>query len=351
MLQRMQWGLILATALTVYAQNNASLHGTITDPSDAAIPGASVTASGADGTVKTGTSDALGRYVLSGLPPGTYTLRVGATGFTLFEKAGITVAPGQSQGLDAKLTVAQEKQEVTVQAEDKQTQLSTDPANNAGALVLKGSDLDSLPDDPDDLESDLLALAGPAAGPNGGQIYIDGFSGGRLPPKESIREIRINSNPFAAEYDKVGFGRIEILTKPGSDKFRGQGFFNFGDKVFDSRNPFSVTQAPFQSRQYGGNLSGPLGKKASFFLDGEQRDINEDAVIVASVLDAGLNITPLNSFLATPIRRTTVGPAYRLPDQREQHVIAPLHLYGPKFGESGRRSIHAGFTRVHHRRQ
>jgi hypothetical protein len=66
-----------------------------------------------------------------------------------------------------------------------------------------------------------VALAGPAAGPNGGQMYIDGFSNGQLPPKESIREIRINSNPFSSEFDAPGYGRIEILTKPGSDKFRG----------------------------------------------------------------------------------------------------------------------------------
>ena len=57
-------------------------------------------------------------------------------------------------------------------------------------------------------------------------------------PKESIREIRINSNPFAAEYDRLGFGRIEIFTKPGTDKFRGQVSFNFGDRIFNSRNPF-----------------------------------------------------------------------------------------------------------------
>ena len=100
-----------------------------------------------------------------------------------------------------------------------------------------------MPDDPDDLADALQALAGPGAGPNGGQIYIDGFSGGNLPPKESIREIRINQNPFSAEYDRLGFGRIEILTKPGSDSFRGSVFFNESNGVFNSRNPFVQQQA------------------------------------------------------------------------------------------------------------
>jgi Carboxypeptidase regulatory-like domain/TonB dependent receptor len=302
--------ILLALCVVASAQPNAILHGVVTDPSDAAIPGATVIVTGPDGSVKTTTADQQGRYSIAGLPPGAYTVRIGATGFTLFEKTGVALSPGQSVGLDAKLTVTLEKQEVTVNAEDKQTQISTDPANNAGALVLKGADLDALSDDPDDLASDLQALAGPAAGPNGGQIFIDGFSGGRLPPKESIREIRINSNPFAAEYDRLGFGRIEIFTKPGTDKFRGQAFMNFGDRIFNSRNPFSTapTQPPYQSRQFGGNISGPLGKKASFFFDGEERDIDENALIVASVLDPSLNIVPFNSAIVTPIRRMTVSP-------------------------------------------
>ena len=113
-----------------------------------------------------------------------------------------------------------EKQVITVKGEAGPT-VSVEPDNNATALVIKGDDLEALPDDPDDLADALQALAGPGAGPNGGQIYIDGFSGGHLPPKESIREIRINQNPFSAEFDRLGFGRIEILTKPGTDKLRG----------------------------------------------------------------------------------------------------------------------------------
>ena len=164
--------------------------------------------------------------------------------------------------------------------------MTTDPSNNAGALVLRGADLAALSDDPDDLAEDLQALAGPSAGPNGAQMFIDGFTGGRLPPKESIREIRINQNPFSAEYDRLGYGRIEIFTKPGTDKFRGQTFFNFSDGVFDARNPYSQNKPPFQYRNYGGNLSGPISKKSSFFIDVERRDLDENAVVNALTLDS-----------------------------------------------------------------
>src|SRR6266700_1089119 len=127
-------------------------------------------------------------------------------------------------------------EEQKVEVTDSSTKVDVDPSNNAGTVVMKGKDLEALSDDPDELQSDLLALAGPAAGPNGGQIYIDGFTGGTLPPKASIREIRINSNPFSAQYDRVGFGRIEILTKPGSDKFHSQASLNSNNAVFNGKN-------------------------------------------------------------------------------------------------------------------
>src|ERR1700749_672012 len=117
--------------------------------------------------------------------------------------------------------------------------LSVDPAANAGAIVIQGKDLEALSDDPDELQSDLQALAGPSAGPNGGEIYIDGFTGGTLPPKSSIREIRINQNPFSAQYDKLGYGRIEVFTKPGTDEYHGQFYLMGNDSVFNTSNPFA----------------------------------------------------------------------------------------------------------------
>ena len=134
-----------------------------------------------------------------------------------------------------------EKQNVEVQEESPTVSVS--PENSAGTLVLKGKDLDALSDDPDELYSELQALAGPSAGPNGGQIYVDGFTAGQLPPKSAIREIRINQNPFSAEYDKLGYGRIEIFTKPGTDKFHGQFMVNGNSSSFNSLNPF-ITDDP-----------------------------------------------------------------------------------------------------------
>jgi hypothetical protein len=187
--------------------------------------------------------------------------------------------------------------------------VSVEPENNATALVIRGEDLQALPDDPDDLSAALQALAGPGAGPNGGQIYIDGFSGGQLPPKESIREIRINQNPFSAEYDRLGFGRIEIFTKPGTDKFRGMLFLNDSNAEFDSRNPFASNKPDYSNRMYGGNVSGPLGKRASFFLDFNERDIANNAITNAIYLNpTTLQIAPVNTAVVTPQMNRTISP-------------------------------------------
>jgi hypothetical protein len=298
--------LFLITATGLFAQASApNLRGQITDPSAAAIPDGTVTATSETAKVVVAQTDRLGNFVMI-LPTGTYTVRGMAKGFAPFEKSGIKIEGNSPVTINAQLKIASETQEVTV---SDQVQVSTDPTSNVGQLVLRGTDLEALPDDPDDLAADLQALAGPSAGPNGGQIFIDGFSGGKLPPKSSIREIRINSNPFAAEYDQLGFGRIEILTKPGTDKLHGQAFFNFGDKVFNSRNPFITTeQPPFQSELFGGNVSGALNRKTSFFIDVERRSIDENALVVAHVLDAGYNVIPFNSGIVTPIRDTTVSP-------------------------------------------
>src|SRR5216117_1386433 len=171
-------------------------------------------------------------------------------------------SPGRQQ-LNIGLVIQIEEEKVEVS--DSSTRVDVDPSNNAGTVVMKGKDLEALSDDPDELQSELQALAGPSAGPNGGQMYIDGFTGGQLPPKSSIREVRINQNPFSSEYDKLGYGRIEIFTKPGTDKYRGNAFFDYGNDVFNSRNPFAPTKAPFEQRQFGGNFSGPISKKSSFF--------------------------------------------------------------------------------------
>src|ERR1700736_2431248 len=218
-------------------QTGATVHGVVADPENAVIPGATVTFTPASGKALITQSQSDGTYVLRGVPPGTYSVTVTMAGFASYVKQGVRVAAGQALTLNVQMAIQQQQQEVNVTAQA--AQVSVDADSNASSTVLKGKDLDALSDDPDELSSELTALAGPAAGPNGGQIYVDGFTGGQLPPKSSIREIRINQNPFSAQYDRLGYGRVEVFTKPGSEDYHGELQFHYGNDIFNSRNPFT----------------------------------------------------------------------------------------------------------------
>src|SRR5713226_9440761 len=302
--------LILAAAFTtsVFAQTRASLRGVTSDEFGAAIVGATVTLTDASGAAKTATTNSDGVYTFTGLAPGKYKVHAIATGFAVSTDTDVDVAAGRRDPVNITLKIAAIESQVKVNAN---APLSTDSSNNANQTVISGRDLDALPDDPDELAAALQALAGPSIGPNGGQIFIDGFSGGNMPPKESIREIRINQNPFSAENDQPS-ARIEILTKPGSDKLRGSANLNFNDESLNSRNPFQISSSkrtPFQIRQFGGNLSGPLKKgKASFFLEANRNETNDNDLVRATILDPSLNFVQIGQGLVVPRRFTNFSP-------------------------------------------
>ncbi|MGB8473808.1 MAG: carboxypeptidase regulatory-like domain-containing protein [Candidatus Acidiferrum sp.] len=289
-----------------------TLRGQVTDPSGAAVGDAAVLVTSPSGAATTATTNREGFFDVKGLMPGKYGVKVVAPGFAPFEKADIEIIAGQTQKLDVSLTI--EVQQEKVQVTGATTQVDVNPANNAGAVVMRGKDLDALSDDPDEMESELQALAGPSAGPNGGQIYIDGFTAGQLPPKASIREIRINQNPFSAEYDKLGYGRIEILTKPGTDQLHGRVFIEGSTSALNARNPFehlpAGTQPPgYHTTQFSGNVGGPLSKKASFFFDIQRRDITNLSVVSAQVVDpTTFQIQPFSDAVPNPSTRTNISP-------------------------------------------
>jgi len=310
--KRPLWAMLASICFSaaVFAQTgNLRLSGQVTDPSGAAIPAATVTVTGPDHAAKVAQTDEQGRYAFRDLAPGAYTVEISTQGFSTFTKTGVQVAAGHPQVVNAQLAVTMETQQVTVQSEGEQ--LSVNPENNVGAMVLKGAALKSLSDDPDDLATELQQLAGPAAGPNGGQIYIDGFSGGQLPPKEAILEIRVNQNPFSAQYERLGYGRIDITTKPGYQKFHGH-LFSFGnDSAFNSRNPFVTDQPGYHSQMYAGSFGGPIGKKVSFFFDMFHRSTDSTSIVNAQVLDPTFNSTtgvPFSQAVPSPASRTNISP-------------------------------------------
>ena len=306
--------LVLWGAASSLAQNSI-LRGVVTDESGAVVPNATVTLSGPGGAEKTATTGRDGAYAFAGLTTGDYTVQASAPQLALAQAQALTMRPG-TQTLNLRLMVASTVQQIVVE-ENAGPAVSTDAASNASATVLTGDDLNSLSDDPEDLQADLQALAGPSAGPGGGAIFIDGFSSGELPPKESIREIRINQNPFSPEFDHLGLGRIEIFTKPGTDKYHGSLNYNFANQFWNSRNPYSDQKAPLSLNEFENTLSGPINRRASFALDANQNNVDNGSIVNAVTLDPNtLTAAPLLNIFKTVQRRTRVEPRvdYQLND-------------------------------------
>jgi Carboxypeptidase regulatory-like domain len=243
----------------------ASLRGMITDPTGAVVPNATVTITDSSDTARSAVSDRNGNYSFAGLPPGSYRLQASAPDLALPEPVPVTLSR-RVEAINLTLKVQVAKQNIMADEQTGPTR-SAENTGNASSTILHGNDLEALGDSPEDLASDLAALAGPSAGPDGGALYVDGFSSGDLPSKESIKEIKINQNPFSPEYDKLGYGRIEITTKPGAEQYHGLAYFDLGDSVWNSHDPYTQQKAPFLLREYGGDIGGPLDRKLSFFLN------------------------------------------------------------------------------------
>ncbi len=301
----------------------ASLTGRVLDQSGAVVPGAHVILIGPNGQ-REATAGRDGAYSIRNLAAGPVSVSASAPQLTTAQPIAITLAAGNNT-LDIEMRVAIETQKVVVESNEG-PRVSVDPASNAGALVLSGHDLDALSDDPEDLATDLQALAGPSAGPGGNAIFVDGFSGGQLPPKESIREIRVNSNPFSPEYDKLGYGRIEIFTKPGSDKFHGSVGYNLGTSWWNSRNPYGAAKAPFLLQETENSFSGPLTKHSSFTLDFERQAVDNGSITNVVTLNSALQPQPASTILSTPQRHWLVGPHvdYQL---NENNTLSLRYLY------------------------
>ncbi|MGA7524623.1 MAG: carboxypeptidase regulatory-like domain-containing protein [Acidobacteriaceae bacterium] len=282
------------------------MSGTVTDPSGAVVPSATVVLTNSTGGSTATTSGADGAFAFDRLLPGRYSASVTATGFAPAAVPNILVFGGKTTPENLKLQIPVEQQQI--QVTDQALSVDTSADNNASAIVIKGKDLDALSDDPDEMQDELTALAGPAAGPSGGQIYIDGFTGGQLPPKSSIREIRINQNPFSAQYDKLGYGRIEILTKPGTDKLHGMFMINGNDSAFNSLNPFVTNEPSYYTTFMVGSASGALTRSASWFANVFDRNDQSNSIVNAELLNASGAAYNYTAAVANPQSRLDVSP-------------------------------------------
>jgi len=279
----------VATAQAVQGTGvGSTLRVTVLDQTDAALIIAQVTLVDSRGVEQTAVVDDRGVAVFENLNPGTYQVKAAADSFRPIATP-FTVRRGDNR-TTLRLALATIEQTVAVQGEN-----AADRRDNGFTQTLSQDQIDALPDDPDEMAEELMRMAGPGA-----QIFVNGFRGGRLPPKDQIQQIRFHTNSFSAEYHDAGMVRVEVITKPGMGGWRGMTNFGFRDESLNAKNHFADTKGAEQMRRYMLNFSGPIVKGRtglSMSFDGnsayDSRTINALSTTGAPV--TGLAETPTNA--------------------------------------------------------
>lgn len=315
------FGMPWAVAQQAKPAKTGTLSGSVVDPQSAVIPQAQVSIACGGAAAVQVTTDGLGRYTAAGLAPGVCTVRAQAPGFRTAQRDGIKLAAGATQRLTVTLEIDVAEQQVVVSA----SAVDASPDKNGDAIVMQGDTLRALSDDPDVMQQQLQSIAG--SDPEGGsQLMLDGFSGGRMPPKSAIREIKVNQNPFSAEYDWIGYGRIEILTKPGADKWHGEAWAQGNDSPWNARNPFTSIEPDYHSSRWGGDMNGPLSKNSSVFLNLYGMNGVNESVVNAVVLDGTLSPVALRQIVSTPSTEMNFSPRYDLQWGKVHTITARYEL-------------------------
>jgi len=278
--------IVVISSQFVVAQNssNASLDVEVRDPSGALVNKAQVQLL-SNGRLQAATqSNQNGEARFNKVAPGRYQIHVEAPGFKPHDIEAITLTPGPNR---TEISLEIEVIKADVEVAEEAAVRNTNPNGPAFSNVLTAEQIAQLPDDPDEFENAINQLAGPGA-----QIRVNGFRGGKLPPKSQIREIRFRLNPYAAENHDAGFGLVDITTKPGVNSWHGSFNFGFRDESLNGRQAFATFRGPEQQRRFGLSLDGPLWKNhTSLFLNADG-SLFFDAKTIVATLPSG-NFTDL----------------------------------------------------------
>lgn len=294
----------LSMALQLVAQQPSGtvvLSGVVTDQSTAKIRDAQVHLQSAGGERNVST-DAQGRFSV-GLEPGLYALTISSSGFQPFVRDALAMRTGQDVSLKIVLNIATHQEELNVRSDGASS--ATDPNNNLAAFRFQEEQLNVFSDNDEIFQQQLAAIVGTDS-INPAQLYVDGFSGGRIPPKRALREVRINQNPLSSQFDRFGLDRIEVFTKPGLTAFHGDFSVEFNNQDLNAKNPFAATTQPaYHTVIEDGSITGPLNSKTSFFLAGNRTDHQNQSIVNAVIPDSNNLPVPFSQAVANPQNSNT----------------------------------------------
>ncbi|MGB9433091.1 MAG: carboxypeptidase regulatory-like domain-containing protein [Candidatus Acidiferrum sp.] len=303
--------LLLAGGLA-YAGVTASISGTVTDPSGAAVAGATVTATNVGtGVAATQQTNSQGFYSFQSLPLGTYTIEVEQKGFKSYKQTGLVLDVNSALVVDVVLQVGQTNETVEVSS----SALHVDTASTQMGEVIEGKEMTDVPlvsrsyTDLLALQPGVVATSSGMNGALGGSFTSAGFSpplvsgslnagaqsvngmreaangfllngilvqetgysgAGAIPNLDSIAEFRILTNNFDAEYGNYSGGQINVVTKSGTNDWHGNAFEFFRNTDLDAKNFFDGingnSRGAYHQNQFGGTFGGPIKRDKIFFF-------------------------------------------------------------------------------------
>jgi hypothetical protein len=315
---------VLCETLMV-GQNTSRLAitGLVLDPTGAAVAGATVSVQRGDRkSIADTTADATGAFRFERLAPGPYKIAVQQDGFEPATVQAMVTARAPVS-IVVHLNLATLRSEVNVTGEA--AELSTNSAENRDTVTLNRQSLDDLPVFDQDYVGTMSRFLDAGSIATGGvTLVVDGVEADRASVSASaIQEVKINNDPYSAEYPRPGRSRIEIITKPGSSEFHGTFNFVFRDYRLNARDPFALTRPFEQRRIYEGSFTGPLGrsKKMSFLISANRQEEDAQAIVFAQGPSG-----PIQETLPTPSRNTELSASMNR-QIGENHLISIRGLY------------------------
>ena len=281
------------------AQTTGTLSGTVHDSSGAALPGVTVTARNVDTElVRSDVTGSQGRFIIALLPPGEYQIRAELSGFKPHVRRNLQLTIGQTLALDVILDIGSLSEEVTVSGDASLVNTSspelsylvgsaaierlplngrnyTDlalmqpgvlgyPHRDGGSVVAHGLGMSINGQDP---RSNVYLLDGTLQ--NDFTNGPAGSAAGTALGTETVREFRVESNAYSAEFGRNSGGQINVLTKSGTNNFAGSAYLFHRNDALDARNYFDVAEKPdFHRNQFGATFGGPLRENRAFFFVG-----------------------------------------------------------------------------------
>ncbi len=344
-------------------QTTGSISGRIVDDQGAAVPGATVTGrSEATGFVRTSVTDGEGIFRLTALPVGTYDLTAELPGFSKVESKGIVVNVGQTLDLNLTLKLATVQETITVSGESPLIQTS---ASSVGGVV-DVARIENLPLNGRQFANAAITIPGVAlgfhsdptkstqyspqiAGGNGRNVnyQIDGGDnnddtvGGLLQlfPLEAIQEFNFVTQRYKAEYGRSNGGVMNIVTKSGTNDWRGSWFTSLRDKSLNARTETEkqneLDKQDYRRYQYGGSFGGPIAIDRAFFFAAYERTQQDTTQAVNTLglfpeLD-GVFPTPSRENLFTAKSSYNVSPAHYLSVRYGRNTNAQVYNAGSRF--------------------